>query len=178
MSTQIIERYTQSLFELADEAGKVDAVFQDLQGILRIIHMSDEFHQFISDPAFSQGERQEMLKSIFKGSVDSLTLSFIQFIDHKGRLEFLYQIIKAFEEKYLVHTNKVKAFITSSSNLSASQIAETVEHLTKKLNKEVLPMCCVDKDLIAGVKIRVGDKIYDYSIRKQLKDFKETCIHY
>ena len=68
-------------------------------------------------------------------------------------------------------------FFVVRFELHQHQINDICHHMKLKLRREILPSVKIDKDLIGGVKIKIDDFIYDYSIRAQLNKFKYNIIH-
>ena len=176
MSHTITKRYTQALFDLSRESKKLEVVHRDLKKINELISKSEELEAFLNNPTVTTQQRKEILSKIFKNKFDQLTFKFVNFLDHKNRLNFLKDICSAFETYYLDAKNVLKVQITSSIALNKAQVRDIQKHFGARLQKEIEPQVDVDPELIGGVKIQDGDTVYDYSIRTQLEAFRRNLI--
>jgi len=177
MSYSITKRYTQAFFGLSQETKKRDAVYRDLKKINELISKSRDLEDFLSNPTVATQKRKDILTKIFKNKVDDLTYQFINFLEHKKRLNYLKDICSAFEAFYLDAKNILKVRITSSIVLNDHQIQEIQKHLSARLKKDIEPQVDIDSAMLGGIKIQDGNTIYDYSIRTQLEEFRRNLVN-
>lgn len=176
MSYSITKRYTQALFNLSQETKKLDAVYQDLKKIKELINKSKELESFLSNPTITTAQRKNICSKIFKSKIDQLTFKFINFLEHKNRLDYLKNICNAFEATYLDAKNVLKVQIISSVALSKPQVREIQKLFGARLNKDIETEVDVDPTLLGGIKIQDGDTVYDYSIATQLEKFRRKLV--
>ncbi len=174
MSSVIAKRYALALFELGRETSDVERIRRDLQEIARLIDVSAELVQFFDNPVIPPEKRIGILQEIFERKVCPLTYKFILFLESKKRLQFLGVICGIFEQLDAQARNIIQARIITSVSLSDSQIHAMTGHLGGKLGKNVEPVCEVDPAILGGLKIQMGDTIYDYTFRRQLEKFKKS----
>jgi F-type H+-transporting ATPase subunit delta len=178
MSSVIAKRYALAFFELGREMSDVERVRRDLQEIARLIDMSVDLVQFFDNPVIPPEKRFGILREIFEHKVCPLTYKFILFLESKKRLPFLGAICEIFEQLDAQARNIAQARITTSAALSDSQIHAITGHLGGKLGKTVEPVCEVDPGIVGGVKIRMGDTVYDYSFQRQLEKFRKSVVEF
>ena len=154
-----------------------DTVQNDFKVVTRALKDSLVLSDFIRTPVIPFEKRKTILEEIFKNKIHAETIKFLIFLASQRRLNFLKEICEAFDDLYLEYKNTVRAFITSNTELNTHQISDISHHMKLKLRKEVQPVLKVDKNLIGGIKIRIDDFIYDYSIKTQLDKFKYNIIH-
>ena len=114
-------RYAKALFSLALEEKKLDIIANDLKEIEKLIEVNDQFRNFISSPLISSVKHIELVKNIFSGKVDALTINFLELISKKKRFNQLPEILIAFNELLLQHHNQLYAEITSAVALDNQQ---------------------------------------------------------
>ena len=85
-----------------------------------------------------------------------------------GRLGLLPEIRVQFEALKNEREGVLEAGVDSAFELSPAQVADLVQRLEKKTGRKVKVKVQVDKELIAGVRITLGDKVIDGSARAQL----------
>lgn len=174
MSYLISRRYARALLDTALEAGRAEAVYQDMKTLIQLIDDSLDLCEFFDNPVIPFEKRRRILESLFNGRVDALTYRFLFFLEEKRRLIFLGTIARAFEELYLKHEGIAKVRITASREMSSHQLEEIVRRLQGRLGTRVEPHVETDSRLLGGVKIQRGDIVYDYSLRSQLEKFRKT----
>jgi F-type H+-transporting ATPase subunit delta len=92
----------------------------------------------------------------------------VRVLAENGRLGLLPEIRSQFEALKNEREGVLEAEVHSALELSAAQLADLVQRLEKKTGRKVRTKVHIDKDLIAGVKIVLGDKVIDGSARAQL----------
>jgi F-type H+-transporting ATPase subunit delta len=169
-------RYAKALFSLALDNNKLDAVNEDFTSIKKLAESNVEFQNFISNPLISSAKQLEVVKNLFAGKIEDITLDFLYLLSEKKRLNLLPEILQKFDELILAHRNQVIAEVISADVLDDKQlksIQDNIEHMT---NKSVLLNTRQDKSLIGGFMVRIEDIIIDNSIRYQLSKLKEKLI--
>jgi len=173
----IAKRYAHALLEMVQEVKRVDVVRNDLHMLSEVFKSSAKFSRFLGSVSGNKGKRFSVLKNSFEGKLDEITLRFILFLEQKKRLYLLEVICEVFEKLYLEFKEIVEVRIASHCQLSKQQRDSICVQLEKKLKKIIQPNFEVDPGLIGGIKIQVGDEVYDHSIHTQLEQFKENFIH-
>jgi len=176
MSYIATQRYTQALFDLCLTQQKVDSVYEDLKRIHLAISQSTHLKEFLNNPSIGSQQRFSTLEKLFKSNVTEFTFQFILFIAQKRRLNLISSICECFEQMYLPFKNILEVWISCRSELDAHQLTEIKTHLKTKFEKEIHPNIHVDSEMIGGIKIKIEDIVYDYSIRGQLEKFRKNFI--
>jgi len=173
----IAQRYAKALFEYSIAERKTSAVHKDFLVILSILSKSVEFRRFINNPVISQSNQYKIFQSIFKKTLSPQTYTCLKFLIYKRRLNLLSEICQNFDVLYSDDKNITKAQLVSHVPLSNQQINDIALKLKKKLNSDIDTESIVDAHMVGGIKVKIKDKIYDYSIRSQLQRFKNRVIH-
>lgn len=174
MSYRIAQRYAQALFDLSQERSKLTAVHHDLQEISGLVNRSADLKHFLADPVIATEKSQAVLQEIFHGKIDALTFKFLLFLGQKNRLGHLPSICAIFSDLYEHAKGILRTKWTSSVELSAKDVHDTTSYLKGKFNKDIVAKHEIDPGALGGIKIQVGDTVYDYTLRTQLKKFQET----
>lgn len=177
MSAAIVQRYAQALFEVGEELSKIEVLHHDFQKIGHLIEQSSDLADFFKNPVVTVEKRQAILKDIFYGKIDALTYKFVLFLEAKKRLAHLKSICSFFDRLHARRRGTVKAKWSSSVELSPHDVHALTEYLKSKFDsKEVEASRHVDPNMLGGIKIQVGDTIYDYTLQAQLKKFKHAVV--
>ncbi len=166
-------RYVRSLLGLAEEQGALDAVHEDMQLISKTCDDSFELVSLLRSPIVKHDKKKIILDKIFTGKVHKLTLAIIEIVTRKNREALLPTIAHEFHNAYNDFKGIQKATITSTIVLD-KELRDEIGEIVKKLgDKKIIELEeKVDKDLIGGFILNVGDKQIDASISSKLKALK------
>ena len=170
---RVASRYVKSLLSLAVEQDVLDAVHTDMQFFDKVCHSNRDFVLMLKSPIIRHEKKKEILNKLFLGRVHPLTMSIIDILTKKNREPLLPAIATEFHNAYNVYKGIGKASIISTVPVDDELRAELVAIVKKLSNmKEVELEEKVDKDLIGGFILNVGDRQIDASIKNKLKNLK------
>lgn len=177
LNPKLSARYAKSLMDLAIEQGKLDAVYQDMQGLQGICRSSREFVSLMKSPIVKSDMKMGVVKSLIEGKSDALTLAFVQLIVTKGRDYFLPEIIDSFITQYKKHNKINEVKLTTAIALDN----ETVEHIKAKVAAQFPGMSidmttAVNEDLLGGFIVESNNNQFDASILRDLRDIKKQFL--
>lgn len=166
-------RYAKALYNLALEQDKGETIYNDLTLIKNTLDGEPLLRNFLKSPAISGKEKKSTLHTILENSVDSLSLRFIDLITDKNREMFLYRIALEYIRLYMENKNYVQVKIISAVELNEKQIEILNKSISNQLNKEPVIETVVDKTLLGGYQLILGNKQLDHSVKRMLKDFNK-----
>jgi F-type H+-transporting ATPase subunit delta len=174
--SRISIRYAKALFSLAQDEKKLDIVANDLGELKRLIDTSADFNKFVLNPLIIGNKKAEILKSLFSGKLDPLTMNFLYLLSNKKRVDVLDQILLKFDELLLKQRNQVVAELSSTSVLDDKQLNLIKANIEEMTQKSVILETKEDASLIGGFTVKIEDVIIDNSVRYQLAKLKEKLI--
>lgn len=166
-------RYAQALFELAGEAGELDAVAADLQGIRRCFAVSGALVSFVNNSVLGRQRRMETLKALFAGRVDPLTWRFLAFLERKRRLPLLPAICACLEALREQAEGRVRVAARVAAPVDEDLRSLLAECVGRKLRKPVRLSAEHDPSLLGGFVFRSSDVVYDFSVAGALRTVRE-----
>jgi len=110
------------------------------------------------------------LKSI---KVDPEIERFLKFLVERRRIQYIKEIVIMYQELLDEELNIARGEVITAYPLSSEEKKELEEVLKEYLKKEVILESKVDEEIIGGIKIKIGDLIFDGSLKTQLGKFKE-----
>ena len=166
-------RYVKSLLSLAVEQNALEEVHKDMQLIDSICGSNHDFKAMLKSPIIRHEKKLDILAKIFKGKVNALTFAIIDILTRKNREPLLPAIAKEFHVAYNEFKGIGKASVVTAFTLDKDLRGE-IENIVKKLSdsKQIELEEKVDKDLIGGFILNVGDRQIDASIKSKLKALK------
>ena len=166
---RLANRYAEALLTTAEELHVLKKVSDDLTVIQRIIKESHEFQLFLKSPVIKKEKKQEVFKATFGSSVQLLTLDFLFLLIEKEREEALPSIIEAFFRLQDEMLGIIHVSIKAAVELSQQQIEQLKQRFETYSKKKVQIELSSDKNLIGGFIARIGDTVFDGSVKQQLE---------
>lgn len=163
----IARPYAEAVFALADGAGKL-AEWSSMLANLSAVAADDRIRTAITDPNLSPAKVAGLFIGILAGQLTGEAENFVRVLADNRRLEVLAEILAQYEALRNERENVVDADIYTAFELGDAQVAELVSGLERKTGRRVKAHVVMDKELIGGVKIVVGDRVIDASARAQL----------
>jgi len=163
----IARPYAEAVFKLADDAGKL-AEWSTMLGDLAAVAGDETMRVAINDPNLSPAKVAGLFISILTGRLSGDGENLVRVLAENRRLEVLPEIRIQYEALRNERENVLDADIYSAFELDDSQVAEIVAGLERKTGHKVKAHVELDKELLGGVKIVIGDKVIDASARGQL----------
>lgn len=174
ITNAVARRYAKALIELAEEEVAVEKYYDELRAFEAVIAENAEALAFFSTPSFTLQTKKELLKEIIAASSFSPTVaSFILLLLEENRLGEISPVVRAYRSFADELSGFIRGRVTSALPLAEVQVDEIREALEKSTGKKVLLQVDVDPSLIGGIVTRIGDKIFDGSIKTQLTRISE-----
>src|SRR3954454_4032992 len=165
--TTVARPYAEAAFKIADEAGAL-ARWSEMLAALAAVAAHPRVRQAADDPQLSDARRAGLFITVLGGRLTGEAENFVRVLAQNDRLALLREIREQFEVLKNEREGVVEAELQSAFELSAAQLKDIVERLEKKTGRKVRAHVSVDRELIGGVKIVLGDKVIDGSARAQL----------
>ena len=171
MNNKVSYRYARGLFQLAKDQGLLKDILSDCQLILEH-EQNKEFSDLVMNPTLSKEKKQKIFMEAFKSQVSIKFLDFFKLLITKGRETHLFSITKT----YIMLYNKVKSIIVTEV-VSATPLENNVLKMIKEKFTslgEIEITQTIDKSIVGGIIVKVGDLQYDLSIRNQINSVKRA----
>ena len=163
----IARPYAEAAFRLADAQGKL-AEWSAALANLAAIAVDERVRTAIADPGTPAAKVAGLFISVLAGKLSGEIENFVRVLAENGRLEVLGDIRAQFDALKNDREGMVEAEIQTAFELDPAQTADLVARLEKRTGRKVKAKVSVDKSLIGGVKVVIGDKVIDGSARAQL----------
>jgi F-type H+-transporting ATPase subunit delta len=163
----IARPYAEAVFRLADSQGKL-ADWSATLGNLAEVAADARMRAAVGDPNLSAAKVAGLFLSILSGKLTGDMENFVRVLAENGRLDVVTEIREQYEALKNTREGVVEAEVISAFEMDQAQVADLVGRLEKKTGRKVRAKVSVDKSLIGGVKVVIGDKVIDGSARAQL----------
>jgi F-type H+-transporting ATPase subunit delta len=166
-SSTVARPYAEAVFKLAEGQNALGK-WADMLAALAAVAADGRVRAVIADPNQPDAKVAGLVISILGGKLSGDAENLVRVLAEYGRLELLPEIRTQYEALKNDREGVVEAQIYSAFDLTQAQLADLVQRLEKKTGRKVRARVELDKALIGGVKVVLGDKVIDGSARAQL----------
>jgi F-type H+-transporting ATPase subunit delta len=163
----IARPYAAAAFSYAKGKGEL-AQWSDMLAFLVGVYQDERMQDVLHNPELTKDELQSTLLGVCGERIDGAARNLLVLLVHNDRLEVLPAIRDLFEQFKADHENQVEAQIESAYPLSDDQVQALVRRLEARTKRKVKASVKVSPELIGGVRVQVGDELWDASVRGQL----------
>jgi len=172
--SRIAYRYAKSLLELAQEKGQLEPVNNDMLMLHRAIEGSAELALLLRNPIVSTDKKRKILTVLFEGKVTEMTMAFYNIMVKKGREAYLYEVTKQFHLLYNSLKHIAEATLVTTVPVSEALRNTVTDFVKEQTGEESVELHeVINKDLLGGFVLRVGDRQIDDSVSTKLKELKQ-----
>jgi F-type H+-transporting ATPase subunit delta len=164
----VARRYATALYEEADASGGLDAVDEDVQMLRESLSATGELARFFKSPVIPAEKKDAVVQSLLGDRVHELLVRFLRLLIKKDRETMTKAILDAYQSLRDEQRGIVDAHVTTARPLSDDDQEAVVETLEAQTGQTVRLHVETDADLIGGIVIRIGDRVFDASVRNKL----------
>jgi len=166
-------QYANALADIALEQGATDPAARQLESFGAAYEESGELRTFLASPAVSVEAKHEVLEKIVKRlGASKIIRNFLFVIADHRRTQLIPEIVATFQQVLRQRQGVAEAEIASAVELTAAQKKELAATLTRVTGKKIEPKYSLDPALLGGAVVRIGDTIYDGSLRSRLNGMR------
>jgi F-type H+-transporting ATPase subunit delta len=166
-------RYATALFELALESKAVDQVKSDLASFDAMVASSPDLTRLVRSPVFSTEDQAKALSAILdKAGIKGIAVNFLRVVAANRRLFAVREIIRGFNALVARHKGEVVAEVTVAEQLNDARMTDIRDALKQVTGKDVQVDVTVDPSIIGGLKVKLGSRMVDASLRTKLNSIK------
>jgi F-type H+-transporting ATPase subunit delta len=166
-------RYAQALFDLASDQKQVGAVETDLKSLKAALASSKDLRTLIASPTFGAEDKAKGLVGVgASAKFNMTTLKFLGLLASNGRAVALPEVIDAFARLSAAARGAVSAEVVTAVALTPAQAKGVAAALRQSLGKDPEITTRVDPAILGGIKVKVGSRLFDASLKSKLDSLK------
>jgi F-type H+-transporting ATPase subunit delta len=170
----IARRYAKALVQLGAEEGAVEKFNAELAAFNTTLADNPGLGSILKSPAYDLDAKREILREVIgRLALSGTVANFVQLLLDRARIGFLPQIAESYSAFADELSGVIRPTLASGLPLSEGQVDEIRGALEKSTGKKVLLKVEVDPSLIGGVVTKIGDKLFDGSVRTQLNRIED-----
>ncbi|NTW48272.1 MAG: F0F1 ATP synthase subunit delta [Chlorobiales bacterium] len=169
-------RYALALIEVAEQQNKLGDMINDLAFVDEVISGSKQLRVALQSPLIQGYKKATILISLFQGKVSDQTVGFLKLLATKGRADKLAAVIQEFKALLDERSGIINVDVSSAVELDQIQSEELRQKLENFTSKKIRIRLAIDKELIGGLTVKIGDTVLDGTIRHKLEMLREQLV--
>jgi F-type H+-transporting ATPase subunit delta len=161
-------------FTAAEKAGELDRVEQELFGVARLVEQDPRLRSALTNPGLPVENKRGLLAALLAGRASQRTAALVDLLVELNEGHDVDTLAKEWAEAAASRRNRVVAEVRSAVELDAQRRARLAEALTRIIGKPVVLRVTVDPAILGSVVVRIGDELFDGSIRGRLERAREA----
>ena len=166
-------RYAKSLLQLGIEQNLLEELFRDMSLLKKTCFECKELALLLKSPIVKTDQKLKILEEIFTDKLGKISMMFINIITTKKRESLLAPIARSFISLYKAHKKIESATVTTATPLDEDLKNEVIKFIQKHGEQDVELTEVVDRAIIGGTIIRMGDKQLDASVSSAIFELKQ-----
>ena len=168
-SKTIANKYALALYQLAEEKNRVNIVYDHIRLVTELVRENEQFKNFLSNPILKSDEQEKIIRIISdRLNLDAMVTNFMCFMSKNRRLYIFSLIYDQLGNIINKVQGKLEATVVSAIELDAKALKEIQETLENREGKKVNLIKKVDPNIIGGLIIFIGSKLFDNSIKGKM----------
>lgn len=173
----VVRRYARALFDVARQQELVEQVATDLRGLEAVLKSAPHLGRVLRTPTIPAGRKRNLVRSVFHGRVNELTLRFMELAIAKKREEVLSDVPGEFQRLSYEMLNLLPVEVTSAVELTAEERTRLCTSLSSRTGKRIELRERIDPALMGGALVRIEDTIIDGSVRGHLRRLRQRLLN-
>jgi F-type H+-transporting ATPase subunit delta len=161
--------YAQALFQIAQAEGALEQVEDELFRFARVVESEHRLREALTDISLPPEHRAKMVQELLGNKASPHTINIISFIVQQGRARDLPKIVDSLVQLAAEERSKAVAEVRTAVSLDEQQREKLKDAIVRATGKQVELKVIVDSNVIGGLLVRVGDQIFDGTVRRRLQ---------
>jgi F-type H+-transporting ATPase subunit delta len=169
---EIARIYAQSLFEVARERDKLDAIHEQLGQVADAIAENRDLQVFLFSPYFTSAEKRDGIARAVSGAEPEL-MNFLELLAEKHRMPVIFRIRERLDELWAKEKGQLEVRLTSAVELDPEIVKRVRSEIERQTGQTIELSSDVDEGIIGGLVLRVGNMVLDASLRSKLERLRK-----
>jgi len=167
--------YAKALFELGAGEGALTAMGDDLHAVRDALNgLEGDLRAFFNLPQLRRDDKRRIINLAFAGKVGRPVLGLLNVLVEKRREALFDEIVVQFDTMLDRHQGRLQVRVTTARKLDDDLADALRQAIEQRTSKSVVLHERVDPDVIGGLRVNVGDRVIDGTLRRTLQDMRRT----
>lgn len=171
----IARNYAEALFALGEKSGQVQLYADLIDAVAHGVAAAPTVQAVLMSPRVTKAEKAKLFADALSGAPREFVL-FLQAVIRRGRQGLLSDISQQFSALQDQKLNRVRAAVTLAHPVDEALRKKIADQLTEVMGRQVLPQFTQDPTILGGVIVRVGDRVFDGSVRRKMTVLRRTLL--
>jgi F-type H+-transporting ATPase subunit delta len=174
----VAERYARALLEVAlDKKADPDRILKELEGFEKLLERESALEGFLTSSTIPADKRVSLLEAVVAAAKFAPeTLNLLRLLARNERVSLVPFVAETFRRRLLEHKKIQPGEVVTAQPLSSDQKKRLAGQLGQALGKTMELSYRTDPQILGGVVVRVGNRVFDASVTTQLQRFKEKAL--
>jgi len=175
-SITIARNYAEALLLAAEPEGEVEHYGRLIDAVAGAMRTDERIAVALESPRVAKAAKARLLENALRGTAPQRFIRFLQAVVRRGRQALIGEIAQEYHALVDLKLNRVHAGVTLAVESDAPLEQQIADRLTRALGKEVRAHFRADPAILGGVVVRVGDRIFDGSLRRRLNALRRKML--
>jgi len=172
ISARIADEYARGLLETIEDDDRAERSARQLDELVRIWAQLDGGQVFLAAVLSDRQRAASLVEKAFAGRVCEPIEALLALLARNGRLVLLGRIAEAFRRRLYERQGKLEVVVTTAIRIGDAQIEQLRYAVERSVGRKIILQHRVDPRICGGLKVQIGDKVYDASIDRALRDLR------
>jgi F-type H+-transporting ATPase subunit delta len=172
----IARNYAEALFALAEKSGRTEAYATLMDAVAGGIAAAPSVQAVLMSPKVTKAQKSALLADALQGSAPKEFVLFLQSVIRRGR-QGLFDLMAT---EYLglldLKLERVRASVTTARPADEALRQKITARLTEVMGQQVLPHFVADPGILGGIVVRVGDRVFDGSVKRRMAVLRRALL--
>lgn len=169
--------YSEALMALAVARGQVDETATELDSLIHeVFAASPDLEMLLGNPAVHRKTKMAVIDKAIAPKATPLLADFLKLLCRHDRLNLLRLIAVSFQALRDKQANRVRILVESAVPLEKDQLEKIRQTLGGVMHQDPILINRVRPELLGGLLVHVGDKVYDSTVRSRLNSLRTQFL--
>jgi len=176
VSQAVARVYAEALSDLGEDEGNLPRIADDLHALRELFETDANFREFFGSPRLDPPTKKRVLHDLLGERIDRPAMGLLHVLIDKRREMLLDNIADDFDRFRDLREGRQHVYVTAARLLGEDQLGEIRERLGTATGKQILIHQKIDPRVVGGLRIKLGDKVIDGTIRRRLQQLRHALV--
>jgi F-type H+-transporting ATPase subunit delta len=171
----IARNYSEALFVLAEKSGRIQEYADLIDAVAHGVAAAPTVQAVLMSPKVTKAQKARLFADALTSAPREFLL-FLQAVIRRGRQGLLTDIAQEFHALHDLKLDRIRAAVTVARPVDEALRRTVAERLTAIMGRQVLPQFHEDAAILGGIVVRVGDRVFDGSVRRKMTVLRRALL--
>ncbi len=169
----IVRRYAEGMLLVAKDQDTVEQLSNELAKLTTILQENQELLNVVEHPLIHADVKMNILKGVFGESLSASVYHLLGLLFRRKRAEYIVPIAERYQLFAQAERGEITVEIETTKSLTDEEIAAWQTRLGQTTGKKIIPIVKINQQLIAGYRVKLGDRVLDATLSGALRQFDQ-----